>query len=150
MNVDKRKVTSIFHHPKGAANAEAAAVREANEPPLALGTAERKFLVEEARRIYQRGRCRNGYFPGNLFGEPAWDLLLMLYIEAGERPLTATGAAQVTDTPETTASRWVYTLESAGLINSHSHASDRRLRLLALSTYGRAMMDQYLTDILHS
>ena len=86
----------------------------------------------------------------SFFSDPAWDLLLVLYFEAGERPMTATGVAQVTNTPETTALRWVETLEGAGLVSSHTHASDRRLRLLSLSSPGRAMMDQYLISILRN
>ena len=106
--------------------------------------------MKEAGRLYELQRMRGRYLPENFFGEPAWDLLLTLYVEAGERPLTATGSAQVTNTPETTALRWVETLECAGLIASGTHPTDKRLRLLSLSLHGRAMMDQYLTTILRS
>ena len=118
--------------------------------PLQLGAPERSDLVKEAKRIYEQRQMRGRYLPQNFFGEPAWDLLLILYVEAGDRPLTATGAAQVTNTPETTALRWVEALECAGLVNSGTHPTDKRLRLLSLSLPGRAMMDQYLTTILRN
>lgn len=152
MSVRKGGVTSFFDHPKGFSGVTAASSkgghREMN--PLELDAPERDALVREARRIYAHRQARSRYLPMSFFSDPAWDLLLVLYFEAGERPMTATGVAQVTNTPETTALRWVETLEGAGLVSSHTHASDRRLRLLSLSSPGRAMMDQYLISILRN
>lgn len=153
MSIHKGEVTSIFGHARRLARAEEASppTRRGDEiQPLELGAPGRDYLVNEAKRIYDLRRIRSRYLPKDFFGEPAWDILLILYIEAGDRHLTATGAAQVTDAPETTALRWVETLERAGLIVSFTHASDRRLRLLSLSSNGRAMMDQYLAAILRN
>ena len=150
MSADKDDVTSIFDYRTGSASFKASALNNGEDisKPLELGSLERCALVEMAKRIVELRRSRCRYFPGNFFSEPAWDIMLILYIEAGQRPLAATGAAHVTDTPETTALRWVEALESAGFVNSHTHASDRRVRLLVLSSYGRAMLDQYLSEIL--
>ncbi len=144
-------VTSIFDHSKVSASAiKTSSNRGRGLRPLDLEAPERHDLVKEAKRIFDQRRNRSRYFPRSFFGEPAWDLLLILYFEAGQRPLTATGAAQVTDTPETTALRWVETLECTGFIESDTHPSDRRLRLLSLTLHGRAMMDQYLTATLRN
>lgn len=110
---------------------------------------ERRPLVERAQRLYRHRQARGRLFNPDYFGEPAWDILLALYIEAGARSMNVTSAALVANTPETTTLRWVEALEAEGLIESHTHASDKRLRLIRLSLHGCAIMDRYLRGILH-
>jgi hypothetical protein len=46
-----------------------------------------------ARRMYLERRQREKHFPSNLFGEPAWDILLDLYVAAKENVKIATTSA---------------------------------------------------------
>ena len=70
-----------------------------------------------AKGLLSERRRRDGCFPPGLFGEPAWELLLALYIgrEAGD-DMTMRGAAQTARLPYATCARLIERLEAAGLI----------------------------------
>lgn len=69
--------------------------------------------IEKARRHYRLRRLRDHEFGPALFGEPAWDILLDLYIAASDPRLasimSASMAASVS-TQET--ARWLILLEA--------------------------------------
>ena len=142
------KVTSMTDRIKRGDRGDGDKSSAAFEAPLELGSARRQLLVEQARRMYRARHARQRYLPANLFGEPAWEILLVLYIEAGQRPMNATSVALITNAPETTALRWAEILQDEGLVESYPHLTDRRLRLLQLSLRGRAILDQYLQETL--
>lgn len=143
-------VTSIADRLKRTLGGEPDLPSISTPEPLAAGSAEQDpALLEHAKTIYRARMARSRFLSSSFFGEPAWDILLVLYIEAGERPMNATSAALVAQTSETTALRWADALQGEGLIESHPHLSDKRLRLLRLSPRGRAIIDQYLREMLH-
>jgi hypothetical protein len=73
--------------------------------------------VEEARRHYRLRRLRDQEFGHTLFGEPAWDLLLDLYIAAGDprlvSPMNPSIPASITTQDN---GRWLTLLEEHGLV----------------------------------
>src|SRR5688500_844664 len=75
-------------------------------------------LVELARQIYSARRKRSVLTEWDeLFGEPAWDMLLDLFIAAHEnRGVSVTSACLASSVPETTALRWLQLLENKGLV----------------------------------
>lgn len=149
MSVRNREVTSIADHLKRLETRDHdCEFGRALDTPLDLDSPERTLLVEEATKIYQARQVRQKYLGRGFFGEPAWDILLMLYIEAGKRPMNATSTALIANTSETTARRWTEILEAECLVESHPHLTDNRLRLVQLSRRGRAILDQYLREIL--
>jgi len=74
--------------------------------------------LRHARRTYRNRRSRNALFADEaLFGEPAWDLLLDLFIAAKERKrVPVTSACIGAAVPTTTALRWLAVLEERGLV----------------------------------
>ena len=110
-----------------------------------MAPVDRSTLVNLAKRIKEVRAVRAVVFAPELFGEPAWDLLLALYIAEGDQyRLKVTAACIESNVPETTALRWLSSLHEAGLIRYDSNPTDARSRYVALSTAGVAMMDHLL------
>lgn len=110
--------------------------------------ADRENLISRARMIVNSRRLRERYFDRQLFGEPAWDILLLLYIsENSSARLTTTRLADLIDTPLTTVGRWLSHLENAKLIERQAHPTDRRTVFINLLKKGRAALDTYLSSI---
>ncbi len=98
-----------------------------------------------ARRTYRNRRNRTAVFGDeNLFGEPAWDLLLDLFIAAKERKrVPVTSACIGAAVPTTTALRWLAVLEERGLVLREADPSDARRIFVRLSTEAYARMVAY-------
>lgn len=106
---------------------------------------DRSNLVNLAKKIREVRAARAAVFGPELFGEPAWDLLLALYIAAGDQyRLNVTAACVESNVPESTALRWLSSLGEARLIRYDSNPTDARSRYVALSDAGVAMMDHLL------
>jgi hypothetical protein len=92
-----------------------------------------------ARTLYADRRRRDELFrlPG-MFGEPAWDILLDLFIATHEgRTVSVSSACIGSAVPQTTALRWLRFLEAKELIERESDTHDRRranLRVTAKAT----------------
>lgn len=67
--------------------------------------------VRCARRLLAGRRLRNRTFGEDLFGEPAWEMLLILFIAHDERRhVTVSDLCAEVPVPTTTAHRWMLTL----------------------------------------
>ena len=100
--------------------------------------------VDGASRIYRLRRVRDHLFADDtgLFAEPAWDILLDLYV-AGARgaPISRTSACVAASVPNTTGLRYLELLEAKGLIETRDDAHDRRQRLVTISERARNAME---------
>ena len=105
--------------------------------------------AEVARSAYRERRRRGEIFADPaLFGEPAWDMLLDLFIAAKERKrLPVTSACIGAAVPATTALRWLTVLEEKGLIMRENDANDARRVFVRLSTEGYEKMVAYFSDV---
>jgi hypothetical protein len=105
--------------------------------------------AEVARTAYRDRRRRADIFQdATLFGEPAWDILLDLFIAAKERKrLPVTSACIGAAVPATTALRWLTVLEDKGLILRENDMTDARRVFVRLSTDGYEKMVAYFSDI---
>jgi DNA-binding MarR family transcriptional regulator len=99
-----------------------------------------------AERLYAERRRRDLRFPAGLFGEPAWDLLLALFIarEKGQAIILSSAyrAARVSDT---TGRRLLDQLEREGMISRRRAPRSRKTRLVELTEDAIERLTDYLT-----
>lgn len=106
-------------------------------------------LCAMAERLYSERRQRDAHFPPGLFGEPAWDLLLALFIAQEEgRKLGVAEAFAAAGIGASAGKTLVGKLKREGLIAALADPSDRRLRLLTLTRDGSDRLTDYLTRLL--
>lgn len=106
-------------------------------------------LAQHARAIY-RGRRLRAQVIGDdsLFGEPAWDLLLDLFIASAEgKRLSVTAACIGAAVPTSTALRWIVILESRGLVWRENDPADARRVFLQLTETGQRKLTDYFRQL---
>jgi DNA-binding MarR family transcriptional regulator len=93
-----------------------------------------ELSLANARRRYAGRRERDELFGAALFAEPAWDVLLYLFIAAGEdRLISIREACAASSVPETTALRHIAHLKDRGLLQCRVNPADRRSSYLEVS-----------------
>lgn len=104
-------------------------------------------LAAYAENLYQVRRRRNRYFPEHLFAEPAWDILLDLFVNGvRNRPISITSACIAGGIPATTGLRWLGVLEREGLLVREVSADDARVTWVRLSDEGMNAMRSYIGE----
>lgn len=109
---------------------------------------QRQNNIATARLAYTNRRARAAIF-GNaeLFGEPAWDILLDLYIAYGEgKPVSVSSACIGSAAPPTTGLRWLGVLAENDLVLREHDPEDQRRVLVRLTEKGLAAMDEYFAS----
>ena len=99
-------------------------------------------LQRLAGGIYDARRKRDKILSGELFGEPAWDMLLDLYaaeLEQRRRPVTALCADNGISL--TSGLRWLQVLQKEGLIDRTADPHDGRRIFITLTDDAVARMD---------
>ena len=136
-----------MHRPKDASLPGAAVSPQAAHLHLVGGVhspSDSELLRKDAARLLATRKLRNQLFDTNLFGEPAWDILLSLYVIHNERRrLSIRNLAQFCDLPLTTTQRWLDFLTQRELIARLPSPTDHRVVFIELSDTGRARMDNY-------
>lgn len=120
------------------------------EPPeLAHSTrASAHLLQRHARDILANRRRRQDIFGRAMFGEPAWEMLLLLYVlESGPRQ-TIGRLADLAGASRSTALRWIDYLDAQRLIRRDAHPTDRRAAFVELTDKGKEALELYLSDTL--
>ena len=126
-----------------AVNAEVLRAQARREP-------SRGELCQLACRIYDARRARGKVLDRELFGEPAWDMLLALYcLPTRGYLMTVTALTYSADLPQTTGHRWQKVLQHEGLIERGPQGVDLRKQTLRLTPKGRSLMDTYLTRLFY-
>ena len=116
--------------------------------PSTTASPGREALISRARIVLNARRLRERHFKRAIFGEPAWEILLFLYIaEQSEGRLTTSRLAEWIATPLTTVLRWIDYLEREQLVARQPHPTDRRIVFIKLTEKGRTAMDSYLGAI---
>lgn len=132
----------------GAASGSQAGASTRVAPPLPEGGTlleDDVHWLRHARRTYRNRRSRATVFGDeNLFGEPAWDLMLDLFIAAKERKrVPVTSACIGAAVPTTTALRWLAVLEERSLVVREADPSDARRVFVRLSAEAYGKMVTY-------
>lgn len=104
------------------------------------------LLRARAEQILAERKRRYKIFGKAMFGEPAWDLLLLVYIsESGPRP-TIGRLAELAELTKSTALRWIDYLESQRWIRREPHPTDKRAAFVQLTASGKERLELYLSD----
>lgn len=116
--------------------------RSTNEP------SPRDELLSRARAALHGRRIRTRHFNRVMFAEPAWDILLLLYLaDSSEGRQTIGHLAELVETPLTTVLRWAGYLETEDLLERQDHPTDRRIVFIRLTDKGRNALDSYLDEL---
>lgn len=104
------------------------------------------ILAESAERILRFRRHRDNTFaPSHLFGDPAWDILLEIFRSAARRiAITVSDTSACAGIASSSATRWIQTLEAAGLVCRSADPGDKRRVLLNITPMGQDLMKRTL------
>jgi len=126
----------------------------ANEPVL------RKTVLRNPNHVCDQGalfiktylrarRDREWQFPRGLFSDPAWDILLDLYVAQSEdRQVSLWNACQAAAVPETSGMRWLRILESRHLVKREEEMTDQDREWVSLTRDAVAGLNRWL-DRMH-
>ena len=104
-------------------------------------------LADFAESLYRHRRRRARYLPDKIFAEPAWDILLDLYINGvRDRPVSITSACIAGDIPATTGLRWLGVLEQENLIEREVSKTDARVTLVQLTAGARRQLREFFAE----
>jgi hypothetical protein len=110
----------------------------AEDTPIRRGVT----LYAMAERLYAQRRARDAHFPSDLFGEPAWDLLLALFMALQEgRELGAAEACGAAGLDPLAGRPLLARVEATGLI-------ERTRTGVKLTSEGVERMTDYLTRLI--
>jgi DNA-binding MarR family transcriptional regulator len=101
-----------------------------------------------AERLYDERRRRDARFPPGLFGEPAWDLLLALFVAYEDgRDLTLPEAYEAARIDPAEGPALVEKLTAAGLVTERRTRQDRRRMGLGLTDLAVDRLVDYFADV---
>lgn len=102
-------------------------------------------LLEFAAALHTERGQRSWNLEPSIFGEPAWDLLLALYVAHGRGyTMKVTDACQESRVPPTTSLRWIDALGKLGYVARSNHPLDRRVQIVRLTPEAIEQMGAHL------
>lgn len=105
-------------------------------------------LRTKAVRFIAMRRKRANELGTDLFGEPAWDLLLDLLVQKLDGKKTCVTSACIgANAPPTTALRYLAALQQAGLINRRGCKRDSRIQYVELTDKAFEALSRLLAEI---
>ena len=101
--------------------------------------------------IIRGRRKRSTFFSAGLFADPAWDILLDLFLaELQQRTITVRELALSSPVPLNVVNRWLERLERDCWLRRRPGPSNSDLRVVALSARGTSAMQGWLRDWIES
>jgi len=136
------RLESIFDRLEGGMEAYAASDEPIHEVDGAAADMDMEFMVSLI--IYAR-KARNHIFPDGVFSDPAWDMLLDLYLNSlKNRSVPVSSLCIAASAPPTTAFRRIDALERLGLVRRGKDEEDGRRVLVELTDAGAEAMSRTL------
>lgn len=120
------------------------------DPAKRLVRATRSPLPDPrlVRRIIRQRQLRARFFDGDLFADPAWDILLDLTAARAEHTrVSVTSLCIAAGVPPTTALRWISQMVEAGLLARVEDEIDRRRAFIALADKAADAMARYFAEL---
>lgn len=100
------------------------------------------------RRIIRQRQARARFFEGDLFADPAWDMLLDLTAARAEHTrVSVTSLCIASGVPPTTALRWIGQMTEAGLLERVEDQTDRRRAFVTLTEKASDAMARYFAEL---
>lgn len=115
-----------------------------------LGRSARPPLPEPrlVRQIIRQRQARARFFDGDLFADPAWDILLDLTAARAEHErVSVTSLCIASGVPATTALRWISQMTEMGILERVEDEQDKRRAFIALSDPAADAMARYFADL---
>lgn len=104
--------------------------------------------VSLPRTMVNERRARSKFLSSDLFGEPAWDILLDLYIaDSDQRDISVSSACIASNVPDTTAQRCLKYLFEEGFIVRRADPHDLRRVFVSLTDETKSRMDTYFQSL---
>lgn len=140
---DYRGPEAVFEHgfaaPRGGQGAADAAAGQG-----APGLPDARMV----RQIIANRQARARFFDADLFGDPAWDMLLDLTAAHGEGArVSVTSLCIAAGVPATTALRWLTQMVESGIFVRVPDPADRRRAFIALSDKALTAMAGYFASL---
>lgn len=109
-----------------------------------FATPESEAMRLWAKRVLIARSRRAVLFPGDLFADPCWDMLIELQLAELERAAMTTSAlCLAARVPVSTALRRIAELEARGFLRRHKDDADWRRNLVSLTPKARHELRQY-------
>jgi hypothetical protein len=100
------------------------------------------------RRIIRQRQLRARFFDGDLFADPAWDMLLDLTAARAEHArVSVTSLCIASGVPPTTALRWIGQMSEVGLFERVEDDTDRRRAFIALTDRAADAMARFFAEL---
>lgn len=100
------------------------------------------------RRIIRQRQLRARFFDGDLFADPAWDILLDLTAARAEHArVSITSLCIASGVPPTTALRWISQMVDSGLLLRVEDEIDRRRAFVTLTDQAADAMARYFAEL---
>lgn len=137
---DARRLLSLL------ANSDVGDHLEPTSAPIAEHGPDPQALQREAILELANRRRRADIFGSRaIFGEPAWEMLLQLYVGVSGPRQTISGLARLANASKSGGQRWVDYLEGEGWVRRDVHPTDRRATFVELTDNGRRAIELYLS-----
>lgn len=105
-------------------------------------------LPDFARQILTGRKERDRYFDPILFSNPAWDILLTLYVADAEgRSVTVLDSCTASIVPQSVALRWLGYLKQEEMVIEIPDPARPRRTLICLSNQARLTISSYLGSL---
>ena len=102
--------------------------------PIETGTETPAVTAQQVRDMLRARRIRADFLPGDLFADPAWDMLLdLLAARLEQERVSVSSLCIAAAVPPTTALRWIRTLTDKGLVQRHADPHDGRRVFISLA-----------------
>jgi hypothetical protein len=100
------------------------------------------------RKIIRQRQLRARFFEGDLFADPAWDMLLDLTAARVEHVrVSVTSLCIASGVPPTTALRWIGQMTDVGLLQRVDDETDRRRAFITLTDKAADAMARYFAEL---
>lgn len=92
-------------------------------------------------------RMRAGYLQTDLFADPAWDILLELYVaRLKHQQISVTSLCLAAEVPATTAQRWIALMVERGMLERRNDPDDRRRCFVSLAEPVARQLTRYFAE----